>query len=72
MLLEQLAEKAAQPPEFDWESYYRWFFSRLVGRDISGFTFWQCRQCLTINIAHLPAQYGKCRCCNLIYLPEAG
>ncbi len=29
MLLEQLAEKAGQPPEYERDAYYRWLFSTL-------------------------------------------
>ena len=70
MLLEQLVEKAARPPEFDWGSYYRWFFSQLAGREVTDFTYWLCKHCLTVNVVYLPARYGKCRCCQLIHLPE--
>lgn len=69
MLLEQLVEKAAQPPEYDWDAYYTWMFSCLTGREITGFTSWICKKCLTVNIIGLPARYGKCRGCSLIYLP---
>jgi hypothetical protein len=69
MLLEQLAEKAAQPAEYDWESYYDWLFSELAGREVSDFRFWQCEKCLTTNVIYLPAKYGKCRCCELLYMP---
>jgi hypothetical protein len=69
MLLEQLAQKAAQPPEYDWDSYYSWYFSKLAGREVSDFTFWLCKKCLTVNLLFLPARYGKCRCCQLIHLP---
>ena len=69
MLLEQLVEKAAQRPEYDWDSYYRWFFSQNAGREVTDFKFWQCEQCLTVNVIHLPARYGKCRECQLIYMP---
>jgi len=68
MLLEQLVEKNRQPPQYDWDAYYRWFFSSLVGREVSGWEFWLCSQCLTVNIVYLPARYDKCRSCNLIYL----
>ncbi len=69
MLLEQLVEKAAQPPKYDWDAYYRWLFSTLAGREVSSFDFWQCPHCLTVNF-FLPAQrYGKCRGCDLIHLP---
>lgn len=71
MLLEQLAAKSQEPPEYDWESYYRWYFSKLHGRDGSDHRFWSCRKCLTVNLLSLPARYGKCRCCGLIYLPDA-
>ncbi len=69
MLLEQLVEKAAQPPEYDWDAYYRWQFSRLTGREVTDFRFWQCQNCLSINILFLPARYGKCWSCELIHLP---
>ena len=69
MLLEQLMEKAAQPPEYDWDSYYNWLFSRLAGREVTSFNFWQCQRCLTVNVIFLPARYGKCRGCDLIHLP---
>lgn len=69
MLLEQLVQKAAQPPEYDWDAYYRWLFSRMAGREISDFKFWQCQKCLSINVIFLPARYGKCRECELIHLP---
>ena len=70
VLLEQLVEKAGQPPEYDWDSYYSWLYSSLAGREVTGTTFWQCKKCLTVNAVHLPAQYGKCRGCQLIYLPS--
>ncbi len=70
MLLEQLVENAKQPPEYDWEAYYRWYFSALAGREVSEVTFWFCKKCLTVNVLDLPARYGKCRCCGLIHLPR--
>jgi len=70
MLLEQLVEKAAQPPEYDWDSYYSWLFNGLAGREVSGFNFWLCKKCPTVNIVYLPARYGKCRCCGLLHLPD--
>jgi hypothetical protein len=70
MLLEQLAEKAAQPPEYDWGSYYSWMFSQLAGRDVTDFSYWICKKCLTVNLVFLPARYGKCRSCQLIHLPS--
>lgn len=70
MLLERLVKKASQPPEYDWDSYYRWLFSGLAGRDVTDSSFWLCRKCLAVNIVHLPARYGKCHCCGLIHLPE--
>ncbi len=70
MLLEQLVEKAGQCPEYDWDSYYRWYFSQLAGREVSDFKFWQCKKCLSVNVLFLPARYGKCRSCELIYLPS--
>jgi hypothetical protein len=69
MLLEQLVEKAHQEPEYDWESYYAWFFSEQAGREVTGVKFWECQNCLTVNQINLPARYGKCRCCSLIHLP---
>ena len=69
MLLEQLVEKAAQPPEYDWDAYYCWLFGRLTGREVTGYSFWQCKGCLSVNILFLPARYGTCRCCELIHLP---
>ena len=69
MLLEQLVEKAAQPPEYDWDAYYCWLFSGLAGREVTDFKSWQCKNCLSVNIIHLPATYGKCRGCGVIYLP---
>ncbi len=68
MLLEELAEKAGQCPEFDWDGYYRWLYNQLAGRDVSDVSFWQCKSCLTVNVTYLPARYGKCRCCDLIHL----
>lgn len=72
MLLEQLVEKAKQPPEYDWDAYYRWLLGRVSGREVGEYRFWLCRQCLSVNIVFLPARYGKCRCCDLIHLPEEG
>jgi len=69
MLLEQLAEQAAQPPTYDWDGYYRWFFSQLTGKEVADYKFWMCQNCLTVNLICLPARYGKCRCCDLIHLP---
>jgi len=69
MLLEQLVENAAQPPQYDWDSYYRWFYSTLAGREVTDFRFWQCTGCMTINLLFLPVKYGKCRSCQLLYLP---
>lgn len=70
MLLEQLVEKAAQPPEYDWDAYYRWLFSQQAGREVTDFRFWLCRHCHTVNVAYLPTRYGKCRGCALIHLPS--
>ena len=69
MLLEQLVEKAAQPPEYDWNSYYSWLFTELAGREVTDFRFWQCESCLAVNVIYLPAKYGKCRGCDLLYMP---
>ena len=69
MLLEQLVEKASQAPQYDWDTYYAWFFSKQAGREITSYKFWECQNCLTVNLIYLPARYGKCRCCNLIHLP---
>ncbi|HTG82182.1 MAG TPA: hypothetical protein VL949_09590 [Geobacteraceae bacterium] len=70
MLLEQLVEKAGQRPEYDWDAYYCWLFSELAGREVTDFTFWHCKKCFTVNVAYLPARYGKCRGCGLIHLPS--
>lgn len=70
MLLEQLVEKASQPPEYDWEGYYRWLFSSLAGREVTDFRFWQCESCFTVNLLYLPARHGECRGCKLIYLGD--
>ncbi|GFO57922.1 hypothetical protein GMST_02470 [Geomonas silvestris] len=69
MLLEQLVEREQRKPEYDWESYYQWFFSAQAGHNVNAYTFWECKKCLTINLLLLPARYGKCRCCELIHLP---
>lgn len=69
MLLEQLVEKAAQPPKYDWDIYYRWLFSTIAGRDVSTVQFWHCPHCLTVNIHFSAQRYGKCRGCDLIHLP---
>ena len=71
MLLERLIEKANQKPEYDWEAYYAWLFSEDAGREITGYSFWECKKCLTVNMIYLPARYGKCRCCSLIHLPSS-
>jgi len=68
MLLEQLVEKAKEPPRYDWESYYRWLYSAIAGREVSDIRFWLCEKCLSVNILFLPAKYGKCRSCELIYM----
>lgn len=68
MLLEQLVEKAAQPPEYDWDSYYQWLFSQLAGHEVTDSKFWLCKKCHSVNVAYLPARHGKCRGCGLIYL----
>jgi hypothetical protein len=70
MLLEQLVEKAGQPPEYDWDAYYRWLFSELAGREVTGYGFWQCKQCLTVNAVYFPARYVTCRGCKLVHLPD--
>ena len=70
MLLEQLAEKAGQTPEYDWDAYYRWLFGELSGREIDGYASWLCAQCCTVNIVHLPARHGTCRGCGLSHLAE--
>jgi len=70
MLLEQLVEQAAQPPGYDWDSYYCWLFSQLAGREVTDFKYWLCKKCLTVNSVYLPARYGKCRSCGLIHLPD--
>ena len=69
MLLEQVMERANQKPEYDWETYYKWLFSQQAGHEVDDYTFWECKKCLTVNLLTLPARYGKCRCCELIYLP---
>lgn len=71
MLLERLIEMANRKQEYDWDGYYNWLMREGAGRDIMGFTFWECKKCLTINILYLPAQYGKCRSCSLIHLPTS-
>lgn len=68
MLLEQLVEKSRQPPQYDWDGYYRWLFSKLAGREVTGYGFWQCARCLSINFIYLPARYGTCRGCKLTHL----
>lgn len=70
MLLEQLVEKAAQPPEYDWDSYYRWLHGQLAGRETTDYNYWLCKKCLSVNVVYLPARYGKCRSCGLIHLPD--
>lgn len=72
MLLERLVEQARQPPKYDWQAYYDWFFSRLAGREVTDARFWLCGQCHTVNPLLLPARYGKCRGCGLIHLAAAG
>ena len=71
MLLEQLVAKAAQPQQYNWEEYYRWYYSTLAGREATDFTFWQCTKCLAVNLLFLPARYGTCRSCGLTHLPTA-
>ncbi|MBJ6798803.1 hypothetical protein [Geomonas propionica] len=71
MLLEQLVEKAKEVPEYDWESYYAWRFSEVAGREVTDYSFWLCKRCLTTNLLLLPVRYGKCRCCDLIHLPNS-
>lgn len=70
MLLEQLVEKAAKGPQYDWASYYRWYFSELAGREVADYRVWLCKKCFNVNITYLPARYGKCRSCELIHLPS--
>ena len=70
MLLEQVIEKAQKEPEYDWDTYYKWHFSELAGREVTDFAFWVCKKCVTVNITYLPARYGKCRSCELIHLPS--
>ena len=70
MLLERLIERAQQKPEYDWDSYYKWLFCEDAGREVTGSVFWECKNCLTVNLLYLPARYGKCRCCSLIHLPS--
>lgn len=69
MLLEQLVEKAAQPPKYDWDSYYRWLYSTIAGREVADCRYWLCDSCMTVNLLFLPVKYGKCRNCQLLYLP---
>jgi hypothetical protein len=71
MLLEKVIENAQQKPEFDWDSYYSWLFSKYAGREVTSMNFWECTSCLTVNILFLPARYGKCRGCGLIHLPSS-
>lgn len=70
MLMEQLLKKAEdnQESEYDWDAYYRWLYSALAGRDATDMKFWICKNCLTVNVFFLPARYGKCRDCKLIYM----
>ena len=69
MLLEQLVEQDERPPMYDWNSYYRWYYSKLSGREVIDFKFWLCKKCLAVNVFLLPGRYGKCHVCKLIYLP---
>ena len=69
MLLEQLVEKAAQPPEYDWDAYYRWLFGQTDAGEGTDLRFWLCSHCHTVNVVSVPARYGKCRGCELIHLP---
>jgi hypothetical protein len=69
MLLEQLVEQSQQPPLYDWDAYYRWYFSGIAGREVTDFRYWLCESCSTVNLLLLPAKYGKCRGCELLYLP---
>jgi hypothetical protein len=71
MLLEQLVAKAEEKPEYDWEAYYHWYFNEAYGREVTDCNFWICKKCHTVNILALPARYGKCRGCDLIYLPSS-
>ena len=71
MLFEQLVQKAAQPPENNWKLYYRWFFSSLTGREVTDYRFWQCQNCLAVNLLLSPARYRECRHCKLVYLPQS-
>ena len=68
MLLEQILKKAEDDAEYDWDAYYRWLYSQLTGREVVDMKFWICRSCLTVNVFYLPARYGKCRDCQLIYM----
>ena len=72
MLLEQLVKQAEERPGYDWESYYRWFFGRLAGREISGFRIWQCPHCAAAAMLLLPARSVTCRRCGLVCLTETG
>ncbi|BCG46062.1 hypothetical protein GEOBRER4_n0843 [Citrifermentans bremense] len=71
MLLEDLIEKSTQKPEYDWDGYYKWLFSEDAGQKVAGYTFWECKKCLTINLLYLPARYGKCRNCSLIHMAHS-
>lgn len=71
MLLEQLVAKADEKPKYDWEEYYRWYFSQATGKEVTECNFWLCSKCNTVNILTLPARYGKCRNCELIHLPTS-
>lgn len=71
MLLERLIEHANEKPEYDWDAYYRWLFTEEAGHEVTGYTFWECKKCLTVNLLYLPARYGKCRCCSLLYIASS-
>ena len=69
MLLEQLVEQSERPPLYDWDSYYCWYYSKLSGKEVTGFKFWLCNKCQAVNIYLFQDHYGKCHSCNLIYMP---
>ncbi len=67
MLLEQLVEKAEKDREYDWDAYYRWFFSQLSDQKTATGRFWLCPKCLSVNFVDTEATYGKCRGCRTIH-----
>lgn len=63
MLLEQLVQKAKEPPAIDWTAYLKWQVQAQGGIPI----VWVC-ECAQVNRERLPLKrYLKCSSCGMLH-----